>query len=126
MEKVIIAIHGLGNKPPKEQLQKWGQMAMEEGIKKLGYDILLPKMELVYWADLLYERPQTITEKDKDSPFFLDEVYTKAPKNYKVEPHEIRRKFQNYFKSLAYKIFLKNDYHLRYAFVSQKLHHNKF
>ncbi|RLD42577.1 MAG: hypothetical protein DRI89_06890 [Bacteroidetes bacterium] len=126
MKKVIIAIHGLGNKPPKDQLQKWGRMAIEEGIDNLGAKVKLSEFELVYWADLLYDKPQTTTEKDKESPYFLDEVYTKAPKNYKVEPHEIRRKFQDYFKSLAYKIFLKNDYHLRYAFVSQKLIHKYF
>jgi hypothetical protein len=126
MKKVIIAIHGLGNKPPKDQLQKWGRMAIEEGIDNLGVKVKLPEFELVYWADLIYDKPQTVAVKDKESPYFLDEVYTKAPKNYKVEPHEIRQKFQDYFKSLAYKIFLKKDYHLRYAFVSQKLIHKYF
>ena len=126
MKKVIIAIHGLGNKPPKNQLQEWGRMAIREGLDHLGIKGRLPEFELVYWADLLYDKPQMESEKDEESPYFLDEVYTKAPKNYKVEPHEIRRKFQNYFKSLAYKIFLKNDYHLRYAFVSQKLIHKYF
>lgn len=43
-----------------------------------------------------------------------------------MESHEIRQKFQSYFKSLAYKIFLKKNYHLRYAFVSQKLIHKYF
>lgn len=126
MSKVIIAIHGLGNKPPKEQLEMYGRMAVEEGIHNSGYNFKLPEFELVYWADLLYDKPQTLDEKDKDSPYFLDEVYTKAPKNYKVEQHEIRQKFLDLFKKLVYRIFLRKDYKLRYAFVSQKLLHKYF
>ncbi len=126
MAKVIIAIHGLGNKPPKELLEKWGEMSIREGIENLGLKINLPDFELVYWADLLYERPQTPDVKDKDSPFYLDEIYTKAPKKFKVEKHEIRQKFIDLFKKLVYSIFLEKDYKLRYAFVSQKLLHKYF
>ena len=126
MSKVIIAIHGLGNKPPKEQLQAWGRMAIEEGLNNLGVNISLPSFELVYWADLLYDKPQTLDEKDKNSPYYLDEVYTRAPKRYKTEPHEVRQKLQDLFKVIVYKIFLGKDYHLRYAFVSQKLMHKYF
>lgn len=126
MGKVIIAIHGLGNKPPKEQLERWGRMAIEEGLENSGIQLKLPKFELVYWADILYNRPQTIYEKDKESPYFLEEIYTRAPKYYKVEPHVIRRKFMHYLRSLINKVFLKENYELRYAFVSQKMLHNYF
>lgn len=126
MAKVIIAIHGLGNKPPKEQLQEWGEMAIEEGLKNSGQHTQLPEFELIYWADLVYERPQTLKEKDNNSPYYLDEIYTKAPKHFEVESHEIRKKFMNIFKKVAYQIFLKKDFRLRYAFVSQKLLHKYF
>ena len=126
MSKVIIAIHGLGNKPPKKQLQEWGKMSIQEGLKNRGLTIELPEFELVYWADLLYDKPQTTDADDKNSPYFLDEVYTPTPKNYKFESHEVRKYFLDVFKKLAYKIFLKEDYRLRYAFVSQKLLHKYF
>ena len=126
MAKIIIAIHGLGNKPPKEQLETWGKMAIEEGLENAGENPRLPKFELIYWADLFYDRPQTTDEKDKESPYYLDEVYTKAPKNHRAGGHEIRRKFQDYLKRIVYKIFLKKDLELRYAFVSQKLLHKYF
>ena len=126
MSKVIIAIHGLGNKPPKNQLREWGKMAIQEGLKLQGYNLELPEFKLVYWADLIYDRPQTIDEPDKNSPYFLDEVYTKTPKNYKFQSHEFRKYFVDFFKVVAYKIFLKKDYHLRYSFVSQKLLHKYF
>jgi len=126
MSKVIIAIHGLGNKPTQNQLQEWGRMSIEEGLKSQGYDINIPEFKLVYWADLIYDRPQTIDEPNKKSPYFLDEVYTKSPKNYKFQSHEFRKYFIDFFKVIAYKIFLQKDYHLRYAFVSQKLLHKYF
>jgi hypothetical protein len=126
MSKVIIAIHGLGNKPPKKQLQEWGIMAIQEGLRNCGYHLELPEFEMIYWADLLYARPQTVNEPDVQSPYFLDEVYTKAPANYRFESHEFRKYFADFFKKVAYKIFLNKDYHLRYAFVSEKLLHKYF
>jgi len=126
MSKVIIAIHGLGNKPPKELLKQWGLKAIKEGLQKRKISIELPEFELVYWADLFYDKPQSLNEKDKNSPYYLDEVYTKEPKNYRVESHEVRRYFMVLFKKLVYKIFLKKDYYLRYAFVSEKLMHKYF
>ena len=126
MSKVIIAIHGLGNKPPKKQLQEWGKMSIQEGLKNRGLTIEMPVFELVYWADLLYDKPQTTDADDKRSPYFLDEVYTPTTKNYKFESHEVRKYFLDVFKKVAYKVFLKKDYHLRYAFVSQKLLHKYF
>ena len=126
MAKTIIAIHGLGNKPPKEQLLEWGKKAISEGIKNSGTDFSLPEMELVYWADIMYDKPLSPDEKDRNSPYYLDEVYTKAPKRYKVEQHDVRKKLLDYFKIAVYKIFLNKDYHLRYAFVSEKLMHKYF
>ena len=126
MSKVIIAIHGLGNKPSENQIYEWFKMAIHEGLKNSGYKLDLPEFKLVYWADLIYDKPQTIEESDKNSPYFLDEVYTKKPDNYRFESHEFRKYFVDFFKVVAYKIFLKKDYHLRYAFVSQKLLHKYF
>ena len=39
MAKVIIGIHGLGNKPPKDILEKWWKLSIEEGFKKM-YNLL--------------------------------------------------------------------------------------
>jgi len=101
-------------------------MAIQEGLRNKGYNIELPEIELVYWADLLYDKPQNVDESDKNSPYFIDEVYTETPANYRFEPHEFRKYFVDFFKKAAYKIFLQKDYHLRYAFVSQKFLHKYF
>ena len=75
MANVIIGIHGLGNKPPNITLEKWWKLAMIEGLKANNYNPVLPKFELDYWADIMYEEVQSISEKDEDSPRFLREKY---------------------------------------------------
>jgi len=103
MKKVIIGIHGLGNKPPKYLLRKWWKEAMMEGLNSSGIQHRLPRFELVYWADILYDKPLNRWEKDKDSPYFLDEPYIEAPKTISDEKHPIQErlakcisKYQNY------------------------------
>ncbi len=60
MSKVIIGIHGLGNKPNRETLNDWWIEAINEGFKKAGRENLSIPFELVYWADLLHEYPLNI------------------------------------------------------------------
>jgi len=70
MANVIIGIHGLGNKPSKRQLRRWWKLAMKEGLKTNNYPSVLPKFKLVYWADVMHEKVQKITEQDENSPCF--------------------------------------------------------
>ena len=60
MSKVIIGIHGLSNKPPKETLAIWWKEAIIEGLEK-NTGIANPEInfESVYWADVMYETPDT-------------------------------------------------------------------
>ncbi|MGC8804063.1 MAG: hypothetical protein ACP5PS_09900 [Bacteroidales bacterium] len=72
--KVVIGIHGLDNKPEKTILVQWWQKAMEEGLKRIGSEEMMPAFELVYWADITYSRPL-----DMEDPYFMDDVYTRSP-----------------------------------------------
>lgn len=126
MAKVVIAIHGLRNKPPKELLQEWGQMAMKEGLKNIGSDVELPEFELVYWADILYDKPLSPKEENPESPYFLDEVYTPDFSELMSVPHKFRLKAVKILKKIIYKLFLKEDYKLRYPFLAKNFIHNNF
>ena len=85
MVNVIIGIHGLGNKPPKILLEHWWKLSMIEGLKQHGFQSVLPKFEMVYWAGIIYDKPLSESEKDVNSPLYNDEVYTKAPKDFPVK-----------------------------------------
>ncbi|MDP2724489.1 MAG: hypothetical protein Q8O72_17190 [Bacteroidales bacterium] len=118
MANVIIGIHGLGNKPPKKVLEHWWKLAMMEGLKTNRYPEVLPKFELVYWADVLHEKPLDEYEKDEENPLFLKEKYKQASKVFPVDNHEIRRKMVDYLSQQMNRIFLNKDYSLNYSFIT--------
>ena len=121
MKKVIIGIHGLGNKPPKDLLQKWWKNAIEEGLALSGINKNIPEFELVYWSDILHDKPLDPEEKDKRSPNFLDEPYTKAPKNFVAEKHAFLQKVVDFLTEELNKIFLNEDKTLNYSFITDAL-----
>jgi hypothetical protein len=121
MRKVILGIHGLGNKPPKYLLQKWWKDAMIEGLSSSGMNKNLPRFELVYWADILYDNPLNRWERDKDSPYFLDEPYIKAPKRNFEEKHPFQEKIFGFISDQLNKIFLNDDKSLNYSFITNAI-----
>jgi hypothetical protein len=118
MGKIIIGIHGLGNKPSKPLLEKWWELAMIEGLQSNNYKTVLPHFEMVYWADIIYDKPLDESEKDKNSPWFIEERYTKAPDNFHVESHERRKKLIDFLRRQMNRIFLSDDLCLNYSFIS--------
>lgn len=126
MAKVIIAIHGLRNKPPKEVLKQWGLLSIQEGMKYSNIQFDLPEFEMVYWADILYDKPLSSDEKDPKSPYYLDETYTPSAAKKKPKQNPLRYRMILLLKKIIYAIFLKQDYKLRFPFVSRNFIHNNF
>ena len=120
MANVIIGIHGLGNKPDKKKLEHWWKMAMIEGLKTNDYKSTLPKFELVYWADIRYDKPLSESEEITD-PYFLDEPYVKASKNFHSENHNTRKKVVGFMNRQLNHLLLNKDYSLNYSKVSDTL-----
>ncbi len=126
MAKVIIAIHGLRNKPPDSLLAQWWHKSIMEGINNLGASLQLPKLELVYWADILHDRPLSPDEKDEKSPYFIDEEYIPSRKIKKIRKFIFRKKLVHFLKKMIYSTFLKKDFSLRFPNLSKKFLHNNF
>jgi len=118
MASVVIGIHGLGNKPSEALLKKWWKEAMEEGLKTHGYKAKMPDFELVYWADILYEKPLSESVTDKEDPLFLEEKYTIAPEYRYEENHDFRAKVVGYLSDKLNSIFLDDDKSLNYTSVA--------
>lgn len=121
MANVIIGIHGLDNKPPKEILEKWWKEAIIEGLQKCNYPTELPHFEMVYWADILHIIPQNESETDMNSPFFLDEKYAKAADDFVPENHDTRIKIVDYLSHKLNKFLLNDDYTSNYEFVTDTI-----
>jgi hypothetical protein len=118
MSKIIIGIHGLGNKPPKKLLKKWWKKSIREGLKAIGRPRLFFGFELVYWADFLHPMPLNPKIKDKDDPLCLSEPYILCKGSIKKQPSRLRQKFLDYLEKQIDKIFLRNDLSLHFASVS--------
>lgn len=126
MANVIITIHGLGNKPSKQLLTHWWRLSMIEGLRASKYRAVLPKCEMVYWADILYDKPQSEDVKDVKSPCYMDEKYTRASKDFKAENHTIRKKIIYYLSKQLDRILLKDDLTLQYSFITDVILHKYF
>src|SRR5712691_10825698 len=48
---IIIGIHGLTNKPPKETEESWWADSLAEGLRRNRGASERPPFELAYWAD---------------------------------------------------------------------------
>ncbi len=92
MEKVIVAIHGLANKPPRDELTVGWRQAIVEGLKKnAGVDDPGFRFEMVYWADLMYKYPM-----HRDANFCADSLYNKEP-YYPVADPDVLKEYKDGF-----------------------------
>ncbi len=114
MDKIIIGIHGLGNKPPKDLLEKWWQQSIAEGLGKIGYPGKNFNFELVYWADSLHPIPLNPDETDKSSDLYLSERYVPAAKRKMNTPNGIKEKFINFFTRQRDKILFNETMHEKF------------
>ncbi len=121
MKKVIIGIHGLANKPEKDLLQKWWRDSMEEGFKMHGIDKELPAFELVYWADIIYDKPLDPFERDQESIYYMDEPYSESSVKEDEDSHSMRQRINDFMTSQLNRIFLNEDRTLNYSFITDML-----
>ncbi|MDJ0838100.1 MAG: hypothetical protein QNK37_16410 [Acidobacteriota bacterium] len=78
--KIIIGVHGLANKPHREELEDGWRKAIEEGLGSTPF-----QFEIVYWAKFLYKHPL-----HRDSAFSFDPLYNDQP-YVPAEPGALKR-----------------------------------
>ena len=126
MSKIIIGIHGLGNKPPKKILKKWWKKSIREGLQAIGHPRFFFKFELVYWSNFLHPDALNPKIKDKKEPGYLKEPYLPAYKFETKKPSKLRQKFLDYLEKQMDKIFLKDDLSINFSSVSDMIIHRFF
>ena len=114
MDKIIIGIHGLGNKPPKYLLEEWWRQAINEGLKKIKSHFAEYDFELIYWADSLHPDPLNPYEDDKDSELYLSEPYESAAKTKKIKSNGFKENFVNFFKKQRDKLLFNETLHVKF------------
>jgi hypothetical protein len=126
MKKIIIGIHGLGNKAPKKLLQSWWKKSIKEGLKRMGYPRFFMNFKLVYWADVIYPKPLDPGEKNKKSKFYLDEPYQKLPREKRKITNKWQLKMIKFIEKKLDKIFLNQDMSINYSAITDKIIHRYF
>jgi hypothetical protein len=126
MSKIILGIHGLGNKPPKKLLTRWWHDALEEGLRAIGHPRRLVKFKLVYWADFLHPQPLDPKVKDKKNPLYIDTPYVPARTMGQKRQHTLRKKVLDYIERQLDKIILNEDLSINYSKVTDLIIHRYF
>ncbi len=121
MAKIIIGIHGLGNKPSAEVLESWWKAAIDEGIKTHLNDARAFTFHMVYWADVFYEKPLNEILKDRDDPFYLEEKYIPASDMAEAEEHPLRQKVLDVLEKQLDSIFLNDDLTINFSFIGDSI-----
>ena len=126
MSKIILAIHGLGNKPPNQLLASWWIDSIKEGLNRIGKTFPEIPLEMVYWADILHPEPLDISLRDPDNPLYLEEPYLPSTGKEKPAGKKFIAKILAYFEQQLDHIFLNPDMTLNFEKVTDKIIHNYF
>jgi len=126
MSKVVIGIHGLGNKAPRETVELWWRNAIREGLRSRAYFHPMLDFKLIYWADILHPKPLDPREEDKDDPLFLEEPYIPA-EEFEPQPVDYRRKqWLDFVEKQMDSLLLKKDMTINFPMITQSILHRYF
>lgn len=133
MARIIIGIHGLGNKPPHHVLKNWWLQSIKEGLRHVGHPEVFIPFEMVYWADLFHPRPLDINEKNPESPYFPEFPYTPAVDFTPKKIGKIRRRVLDFLeqemkkmtasKEFSHTLHLVSDWLIRRYFTDLDLYY---
>lgn len=115
MERVIIGIHGMGNKPAQHLLEEWWTMALKEGVRLSGHPARDIPFKLAYWADLFHDEPQDAAEQDRRSSRYLPDPYVPSLRLGRRSPGRIRRRVHDAFEYATDRIFLGQDLRINFS-----------
>ncbi len=118
MARIIIGIHGLGNKPPAAVLREWWLKAIHEGLDHIGHPGIFFRFELVYWADIFHPRPLDQNERDKKSPNYIEYPYVPAIDYTRKPPSKFRRKILDFLEKKMDRLFSKKEMSTSFTSVS--------
>jgi len=121
-KKIVIGIHGLGNKPPRKLLEEWWKTAILEGLRESDFPRYSLDFELVYWADILHPQPLSLEMPDENDPRYLDVPYAAAAGGHSVkEPGRLRQKILDYIDKKMLDLFLNEDFSINFSKLTDKL-----
>jgi len=118
MSKIILGIHGLGNKPPKKTLTRWWKDSMREGLRAIGHPRRFFPFKLVYWTNFFYSEPLDPDVRDKNNPLYVGNPYVPARTPPQKKRRTLGKKLVEYLERQLAKIILDEDFSINYTSVT--------
>jgi hypothetical protein len=126
MGKIIIGIHGMGNKPRRNILQAWWKTPIYEGLKRSRKPNQRFRFELFYWAHHLYPSPLQPRIKDRKHPLFIEEPYFPSGNQKVKKPSRLRIKILDFLNRQLDRFFLEEDFTINHESISDFVIHHYF
>ena len=126
MSKIIIAIHGLGNKPPFAVMEQWWLQSILDGFRACRFPSSWLNLELVYWAHFIHDQPLDPAEQDKKHPLFLEDPYTQTGNIQRGQGEPLQKKISDYLEKQLDKLLLNEDLTINFSTISDFLIHHFF
>lgn len=121
MKKIIIGVHGLGNKPTHDILADWWLRSILAGLRKIQYENPFLKFDLVYWADLLHPEPENPDISDESNPLFIEEPFTKERIDPEPVTHSYRKSILKFFEKQMDKLLLNEDLSVNFSGITDMI-----
>lgn len=127
MSKIIIGIHGLGNKVPANVLSLWWESAIIEGFSRHLPESHDFDFELIYWANFLHPVPLDPIVADKKHHLHVEDPYIPAPKFVQEEKSSLfRKRVLDYLGDQLNRLFLNEDLSINFSSISDYVIHRFF
>ena len=126
MSRYIIGLHGLLNKPPEKLLQRWWELALREGLERIGHPSRKIPFDLIYWADEMYTEPLDPSMTDPDHENYLSERYHWGVSANNEEASGNLSKLRRYLERQLHQIFLNPDLSLNYEKITDRFFQHFF
>lgn len=126
MDRVIIGIHGLRNKPPAQLLKDWWILSIRDGFDNLNKPQPAFHFEFLYWADLLYKEPENPFLFDDKDPLFLKYPYKKLSCNNLLIIDEKRRRRLERIENISNQLIHSDRILTSFEGISDRFIHSRF
>jgi hypothetical protein len=127
LSKIVVGVHGLGNKPPEDLLKSWWERSLCDGLNTIGHPQQLFKLEMAYWAHYIHPNALNPEERDKDNALYIEDPYVAVRKNLQEKSSSnIRRRVLDYLEKQIDKLLLNEDLTINFSVISDLIIHHFF